>query len=86
MLLELLSSLDANVPRFYRCWVEGSSILTEMELCDRNLKEHIKKKKARRNIFSEFEVVTMLRDISLVLSKLHSFNYIHLDLTPSNLA
>lgn len=64
---------------------EDSRLYLVMELCQSNLAEMIRQRKAQRGAFIDAEIKTYMKDILEGVNFLHKQSYIHRDLKPENI-
>jgi serine/threonine protein kinase len=81
-ILEKLSNIGANVPKFYDFWTEKNKLVIKMEHCTSTLAEQMKQRKRFNRKYDELEIFRVMFDIIIALYHLHSINYAHMDVKP----
>ena len=84
IILEKLTNMGTNVPRFYNSWVEKNRLLIKMEFCQSSLAEAMLLRAKFNKSYSEVEILQIMLDIIPVVYHLHQLNYVHLDIKPGS--
>jgi wee1-like protein kinase len=78
-----LATLVSNpyIVRYFAAWIENKRLFIQTELCEGgSLSERVGKM-----VFTENELLSLLRQILLGLVEMHALNLVHLDLKPENI-
>lgn len=75
------TGLEDYVVKYYDSWEENDSLYIRTELCKGSLKELANAQLS----LPEAEIWRLLTDIARGLRLIHSYNYVHMDLSPSNI-
>eukprot|EP01080_Neovahlkampfia_damariscottae_P004259 gene4259-7595_t len=72
---------NPHIVRYFSAWVENKRLFIQTELCEGgSLSE-----KVGNEIFSEKDLLSLLRQILLGLVQMHDLNLVHLDIKPENI-
>lgn len=82
VILEKLSNMGANVPKFHDSWIEKNKRIIKMEFCQSTLAEAMMLRHKFNKQYSEIEILQLMLDVVPVVYQLHSLNYAHLDIKP----
>lgn len=84
---ELLRKLDhPNIVSYKHSFIEKGILIIIMEFCDHGeLAYHVKKKKAKGEMFSETEIMNWFVQLCLALEYVHSRKILHRDLKSQNI-
>lgn len=85
-LLEQLTQLTCNVPRYVGQDREANKHILIMEYCPHDLHRIIIQKRKFHRAFSEIDILQITIDVLCVVEKLHKLNYVHMDIKPRTLS
>jgi membrane-associated tyrosine/threonine-specific cdc2-inhibitory kinase len=76
--------IHPHIIRYNKCWQENMHFYIEMELCPRNLTEHVVNMERRGEEISSSLIAFWGIQLAKALNLLHNNNVLHLDLKPDN--